>query len=98
MYNDKVIYRANRIVTWSCALQTAIATIEVDYEEITEPVMLSVPGYTQKVEFGVMHSFAYKFADSNDEIVIATTRCTCFHKTHHTLHAQIINICVAHLL
>lgn len=37
--------------------------------------MLSVPGYKDKVEFGVLTSFAYKLADdSGDEIVVATTR------------------------
>jgi valyl-tRNA synthetase len=33
-----------------------------------------VPGHAKKVEFGVIHSFAYKFKDSDDEIVVATTR------------------------
>ena len=38
--------------------------------------MLSVPGYSEKVEFGVLISFAYKVADAKDdaEIVVATTR------------------------
>ena len=35
---------------------------------------MDVPGYTEKVEFGVLISFAYKVEDSNDEIVVATTR------------------------
>ena len=37
--------------------------------------MLAVPGYQDKVEFGVLISFAYKVAeDPNEEIVVATTR------------------------
>ena len=36
--------------------------------------MLSVPGYKDKVEFGVIISFAYKIVDSDEEIVVATTR------------------------
>ena len=35
---------------------------------------LEVPGYIERVEFGVLTSFAYKLADSDDEIVVATTR------------------------
>ena len=36
---------------------------------------MSVPGYADKVEFGVLTSFAYKLDDgSGDEIVVATTR------------------------
>ena len=36
--------------------------------------MLSVPGYKEKVEFGVIVSFAYKVEGSDEEIVVATTR------------------------
>lgn len=36
---------------------------------------LSVPGYQEKVEFGVLVSFAYKVeGDDSQEIVVATTR------------------------
>ena len=35
---------------------------------------MSVPGYKDKVEFGVIISFAYKIKDSDEEIVVATTR------------------------
>ena len=36
--------------------------------------LLSVPGYKDKVEFGVIISFAYKVEGSAEEIVVATTR------------------------
>jgi len=38
--------------------------------------MLTVPGYDQKVEFGVLVSFAYPVVDGNpgEELVVATTR------------------------
>lgn len=36
--------------------------------------LLSVPGYKEKVEFGVLVSFAYKVEDSEEEVVVATTR------------------------
>lgn len=36
--------------------------------------MVKVPGYDKPVEFGVIHSFAYKLADGSGELVVATTR------------------------
>ncbi|CAB4067286.1 VARS [Lepeophtheirus salmonis] len=51
LHDEGVIYRSNRLVNWSCALN-----------------------YKEKVEFGVIISFAYKVKNSEDEIVVATTR------------------------
>ncbi|KAJ8731130.1 hypothetical protein PYW07_004294 [Mythimna separata] len=68
------IYRANRLVNWSCTLKSAISDIEVDKIELTGRTMLSIPGYQQKVEFGVLVYFAYRTEDTNEEIVVATTR------------------------
>jgi len=36
--------------------------------------LLSIPGYEKKVEFGVLISFAYQVFDSEDKIIVATTR------------------------
>ena len=47
----------NRLVNWSCKLQSTISNIEVDSMELEGRTMLSVPGYKDKVEFGVMHHF-----------------------------------------
>ncbi|CAK1551322.1 unnamed protein product [Leptosia nina] len=68
------IYRANRLVNWSCTLKSAISDIEVDKVELTGRTMLSIPGYNNKVEFGVLVHFAYKAEDSDAELVVATTR------------------------
>lgn len=35
---------------------------------------ISVPGYDKEVEFGVLVEFAYKVKDTEEEIVVATTR------------------------
>lgn len=35
---------------------------------------MSVPGYKDKVEFGVLVSFAYKVEGTEEEIVVSTTR------------------------
>jgi valyl-tRNA synthetase len=71
------IYRANRLGNWSCTLNSAISDIEVEKKELPGRTLLAVPGYDEKVEFGVIVSFAYKLADGknpDEEIVVATTR------------------------
>lgn len=74
MHEDGTIYRSSRLVNWSCSLRSAISDIEVDKVEIPGRTFLSIPGYNEKVEFGVLVSFAYKVEDSDNEIVVATTR------------------------
>lgn len=74
LHDSGDIYRANRLVNWSCALKSAISDIEVDKVELTGRTMLAIPGYDSKVEFGVLVLFAYRSEDSADELVVATTR------------------------
>jgi len=78
LHDKGYIYRANRLVNWSCKLKTAISDIEVDYQDIDNPKYFSVPNHTGKYEFGVLISFAYKVKDPEvdglQEIIVATTR------------------------
>jgi len=74
LHEDGTIYRSNRLVNWSCTLRSAISDIEVDKVELAGRTLLSVPGYKEKIEFGVIVSFAYKVEGSGEEIVVATTR------------------------
>ncbi|KAK9820072.1 hypothetical protein WJX72_005790 [[Myrmecia] bisecta] len=74
LHAEGLIYRENRLVNWDCILKTAVSDIEVDYEEIDEMTLKSVPGYAEKIEFGVLTSFAYQLEDGSGEIVVATTR------------------------
>ncbi|XP_070532577.1 valine--tRNA ligase-like [Ptychodera flava] len=74
LHDEGVIYRSNRLVNWSCRLNSAISDIEVDKRELPGRTFLPVPGYDKKVEFGVLVSFAYPVEDSDEEIVVATTR------------------------
>jgi len=74
LHDQNLIYRANRLVNWSCALNSAISDIEVDKKEVTGETKLSVPGYTQKIQFGVLHYFMYNVEDSDEKITVATTR------------------------
>lgn len=74
LHERKLIYRDKRLVNWSTSLKSAISDIEVDKVEIPGRTFLSIPGYQDKVEFGVLVSFAYQVEDTNEEIVVATTR------------------------
>lgn len=48
--------------------------VQVDKMELPGRAFLSVPGYEDKVEFGVLVSFAYPVEDCNEFLVVATTR------------------------
>uniref|UniRef100_A0A8C6V2Q8 Valine--tRNA ligase n=1 Tax=Neogobius melanostomus TaxID=47308 RepID=A0A8C6V2Q8_9GOBI len=48
--------------------------VKVDKKELTGRTLLPVPGYQEKVEFGVLVSFAYKIDGSDEEVIVATTR------------------------
>ena len=58
MYNDDLIYQGDRIVNWCPNCHTAISDIEVVHKD----------------ESGHFWNIRYKFKDSDDYIVIATTR------------------------
>jgi len=74
LHDQKLIYRSNRLVNWSCALNSAISDIEVDKKEVTGKTEMTVPGYTQKIQFGVLHHFTYAVENSDEKITVATTR------------------------
>ncbi|KAJ3073249.1 hypothetical protein HDU98_001931 [Podochytrium sp. JEL0797] len=76
LHEEGVIYRENRLVNWCTKLKTAISNLEVENLELTGSTFLAVPDHDpkKKYEFGVIVSFAYKFEDSDEEIVVATTR------------------------
>ncbi|TKR80167.1 hypothetical protein L596_014287 [Steinernema carpocapsae] len=74
LHEREIIYRSTRLVNWSCALKSAISDIEVDKKELAGETLLPVPGYKEKVQFGVIISFAYPVDNSDEEIVVATTR------------------------
>lgn len=76
-----LLYRANRLGNWSCALKSAISDIEVDYIDLEGRTFLEVkthPGNPKdpsgRYEFGVLTSFAYPVEGSDEQITIATTR------------------------
>lgn len=73
LHDEGLIFRSNRLVNWSCKLNSAISDIEVDSKPLTGRTLLKVPNYDEPVEFGVITSFAYILEDGT-ELVVATTR------------------------
>ena len=67
LHEDGTIYRDNRLVNWSCTLKSAVSDIEVDKTELPGRTLLAVPGYKEKVEFGVIVSFAYKIVGGSSD-------------------------------
>uniref|UniRef100_A0A1B0BH57 valine--tRNA ligase n=1 Tax=Glossina palpalis gambiensis TaxID=67801 RepID=A0A1B0BH57_9MUSC len=67
LHEEGCIYRSSRLVNWSCTLRSAISDIEVEKVEISGSTLLSIPGYSDKVEFGVLVKFAYCVEDSDEE-------------------------------
>lgn len=74
LYDSGLVYRKYALVNWCCSLQSAISDIEVEHLHLTGPTELNIPGYEEPVTFGKMYDFAYKVSDSDEELVICTTR------------------------
>lgn len=74
LHDDGTIYRSSRLVNWSVKLNTAISNLEVENKDVKGRTLLSVPNYDEKVEFGVLTSFAYPVVGSDEKLIIATTR------------------------
>lgn len=74
LHSEGLIYRANRLVHWSCRLSTALSTLEVNQIELEGTTKLDVPGYDKKIEFGTLTYFKYLIEGSDQTIEVATTR------------------------
>jgi valyl-tRNA synthetase len=59
LYQDGLLYRAERLINWCVKDGTALSDLEVDHEEGVK---------------GELYKFAYPLADGSGEIVVATTR------------------------
>lgn len=59
LYEDGLIYRAERLVNWDPVSQTTLSDLEVKHEENV---------------LGELFEFAYKLQDGSGELVVATTR------------------------
>jgi valyl-tRNA synthetase len=62
LHDEKLIYRAERLVNWCPSCHTALSDLEVEHDD---------PATAPK---GELWSFAYPLADGTGELVVATTR------------------------
>ena len=76
-----IMYRASRLVNWSCALKSAISDLEVDHLELAGGEYRAVPGHdpAKKYQFGMFTEFAYDVLGADgkatgEQVVVATTR------------------------
>ncbi|KAJ3322478.1 hypothetical protein HDV06_003022 [Boothiomyces sp. JEL0866] len=76
MHKDGTIYRANKLVNWCTKLKTALSNIEVENIELMGRTMLTVADHdpSKQYEFGTLISFAYQVENSDEKIIVATTR------------------------
>lgn len=76
LHEEGIIYRANRLVNWCCKLSTTLSNLEVEQKQLNGRTLMNVPGYDEKerIEFGVIVSFAYPIENSDEKIIVATTR------------------------
>ncbi|GFS07110.1 valine--tRNA ligase [Elysia marginata] len=78
-----------RMINWSCALQSSLSDIEVENVRLENPTLLQVPGQKEKVEFGILTSFAYPVENSDETLVVSTTRLeTMLADTAVAVHPQ----------
>ncbi|KAK1548167.1 hypothetical protein Q3G72_026803 [Acer saccharum] len=59
LYEDGLIYRAERLVNWDPISQTTVSDLEVEHQENVK---------------GELYSFAYPLSEGEGELVVATTR------------------------
>ncbi|KAJ1871248.1 valine--tRNA ligase [Coemansia sp. RSA 990] len=76
LFDDGIIFRSDRLVNWCHHLNTSLSNVEVEDVQLAGRTLMSVPGYpaNEKFEFGVLVHFAYQIEDSDERIVVATTR------------------------
>lgn len=76
LHEKGLLYRANRLVNWCVYLNTSLSNLEVDQIHLTGRTLMNVKGYDAKerFEFGVITSFAYPIENSDEQIIVATTR------------------------
>ncbi|EHY59421.1 Valine-tRNA ligase, mitochondrial [Exophiala dermatitidis] len=66
LFDEGIIYRANRLVNWCSALSTSLSNLEVDNKELKGRTKLKVPGYEKMIEFGVLTYFKYPISNGDD--------------------------------
>ncbi len=73
LFDEGIIYRADRLVNWCSALSTSLSNLEVDNKELKGRTKLKVPGYDKMIEFGVLTYFKYPIAKDDDSHRLSTS-------------------------
>ncbi|CAL1300408.1 unnamed protein product [Larinioides sclopetarius] len=74
LFEDNLIYRKEKLVNWSSQIRSVISDIEVDHLEIPQKKKVRIPGLKDPVELGLMDYFYYPVENSDQKILVATTR------------------------
>uniref|UniRef100_A0A0G4HI03 valine--tRNA ligase n=1 Tax=Chromera velia CCMP2878 TaxID=1169474 RepID=A0A0G4HI03_9ALVE len=74
MFDDGLIYRGTRIVSWCPHLRTALSNVEVSTEEVRPRSKVKIPGFDKEVEVGVLVHFLYRVKGTDETLEVATTR------------------------
>ncbi|KAG5677754.1 hypothetical protein PVAND_007485 [Polypedilum vanderplanki] len=74
LFDKGLIYRENSLVNWCCSLESAISDVEIESLEVDGKTSISIPNYEKNITVGILTEFAYKIVDSDEEIVVSTTR------------------------
>ncbi|CAI9716594.1 valine--tRNA ligase-like [Octopus vulgaris] len=74
LHDEGLIYRKKCLVNWSCVLKSAISDVEIEMLQLKGKTKLEIPGYSKKVQFGTLTSFAYPVVGTDEKIIVATTR------------------------
>lgn len=74
LFENDLIKRQTSLVNWSCSLESTISDIEVETKVLNGPTELAVPGHRSKIVFGRLYFISYRICDTNEEIIVATTR------------------------
>lgn len=89
LHEEDLIYRENKLVNWCVQLRSATSNSEIESIEYEGRTLIKVPGYDEKVEVGVITSFAYPVDGSDERLVVATTRPeTIFGDTAVAVHPE----------
>ncbi|KIW23474.1 valine-tRNA ligase [Cladophialophora immunda] len=73
LFEEGIIYRADRLVNWCSALCTSLSNLEVDNKELKGRTKLKVPGYDKMIEFGVLTYFKYPISKGDDSHKTSTS-------------------------
>ncbi|XP_035216698.1 valine--tRNA ligase-like [Stegodyphus dumicola] len=74
LYEKNLIYRKEKLVNWSSEIRSVISDIEVDHLEVPGRTIKRIPGLSEPVVLGLLDFFYYPVLDSDEKILVATTR------------------------